>query len=216
MNTASDVSVRGRLRSSDGRAKETGRALHGRRAFQGRGRARDLSSRTRQREDDAGGPGVRLQLGRCRVQDLLSAHADRRCVTLTCVDERLEGSDRVRGRASVHVGGGSAGHRAAVVALYSHFEILTRVTALTKLLARTKLPSRVTEVLRTMSPPPGIAQLCNFEILGSKRTKVFSIDPDSQYQMTSLIAEMPKGSDFGPLVDCHSVTLQIAESRRPR
>jgi hypothetical protein len=40
-----------------------------------------------------------------------------------------------------------------------YFEILTRVTAFTRLLARTKSPSRVTEVLRTMLPPPGIAQL---------------------------------------------------------
>ena len=35
----------------------------------------------------------------------------------------------------------------------SHFEIFTRVTALTRLFARTKLPSLVTEVLRTMLPP---------------------------------------------------------------
>src|SRR6266508_3559549 len=47
------------------------------------------------------------------------------------------------------------------------------------------------EVLRTMSPPPGIAQLWNFALLGSKRTSVFGFDPDSLYQMTSLIAEMP-------------------------
>src|SRR2546425_10560408 len=72
-----------------------------------------------------------------------------------------------------------------------HFEIVTRVTALTRLLASTKLPSRVTEVLRTMFPPPGIAQLWNFSVLGSKRTTVFGVVPDSLYQITSLIAEMP-------------------------
>src|SRR5713101_100778 len=74
---------------------------------------------------------------------------------------------------------------------WHHREILTRVTALTKLLASTKSPSRVTEVLRTMLPPPGIAQLWNFSILGSKRTIVFGVDPDSLYQMMSLITEMP-------------------------
>src|SRR5213075_2337835 len=65
-------------------------------------------------------------------------------------------------------------------------------------------------------PPPGIAQLWNFWVLGSKRTTVFGFDPDSLYQMTSLMAEMPYGSDFGPLGDGHSVTLPVAGSRRPR
>jgi hypothetical protein len=46
-------------------------------------------------------------------------------------------------------------------------------------------------VLRTMFPPPGIAQLWNFALLGSKRTTVLGVDPDSLYQMTSSIAEMP-------------------------
>ena len=41
----------------------------------------------------------------------------------------------------------------------SHFLIVTNVTAFTKLFARTNLPSRVTEVLRTILPPPGITQL---------------------------------------------------------
>src|SRR6266496_3346103 len=93
-----------------------------------------------------------------------------------------------------------------------HFEIVTRVTALTRLLASTKLPSRVTEVLRTMFPPPGIAQLWNFSVLGSKRTTVFGVVPGSLYQMVSLIAEIPYGSDFGPLGDFHSVTLPVAGS----
>src|SRR2546426_700308 len=72
-----------------------------------------------------------------------------------------------------------------------HFAILTSVTALTRLLASTKSPSRVTEVLRTMLPPPGIAQLWNFWALGSKRTTVFGVVPDSLYQMALLMAEMP-------------------------
>src|SRR4051812_13745794 len=74
---------------------------------------------------------------------------------------------------------------------HPHFDISTRVTAFTRLFARTKLPSRVTEVLRTMFPPPGMAQLWNFSVRGSKRTTVFGVDPDSLYQITSPIAEMP-------------------------
>src|SRR5947207_6008736 len=97
-----------------------------------------------------------------------------------------------------------------------HFSILTKVMPLTRLLASKKFPSRVTDVLRTIFPPPGIAQLWNFSALGSKRTTVFGVDPDSLYQRTSLIAEMPYGSDFGPLGDCHSATLPVAGSRRPR
>src|SRR5882672_6351687 len=68
---------------------------------------------------------------------------------------------------------------------------VTKVTVLTRLLASTKLPSFVTSVLRTMLPPPGIVQLWNFSILGSKRTTVFGFASDSLYQMTSLIAEIP-------------------------
>src|SRR5882757_171205 len=73
----------------------------------------------------------------------------------------------------------------------AHFFIATNVMPFTRLLASMKLPSRVTDVLRTMFPPPGIAQLWNFAVLGSKRTTVFGVDPDSLYQMMSLIAEMP-------------------------
>ena len=69
--------------------------------------------------------------------------------------------------------------------------IVTNVTSFFRLLASKKLPSRVTDVLRTMLPPPGIAQLWNFSVLGSNRTTVFGVDPDSLYQMMSLIAEMP-------------------------
>jgi hypothetical protein len=76
-------------------------------------------------------------------------------------------------------------------AALSHFLIVTNVTVFTKLFARTNLPSRVTEVLRTILPPPGIGQLWNFAVFGSKRTIVFGVAFDSLYQMTSLIAEMP-------------------------
>ena len=94
--------------------------------------------------------------------------------------------------------------------------IFTSVTALTRLLASTKSPSRVTEVLRTMLPPPGIVQLWNFSVFGSKRTTVFGVVPDSLYQMTSWMAEIPYGSDFGPLGDAYSVTLPVVGSSRPR
>src|SRR5206468_8798587 len=94
--------------------------------------------------------------------------------------------------------------------------MVTNVTSFIRLLASRKLPSGVTDVLRTIFPPPGIAQLWNFSVLGSKRTTVFGVVPDSLYQMTSLIAEMPYGSDFTPLGDGHSVTLLVAGSRRPR
>src|SRR5262245_43353683 len=97
-----------------------------------------------------------------------------------------------------------------------YFEMVTSVTPFVRLLAKTKLPSTVTEVLRTMLPPPGIAQLWNFSVLGSKRTTVFGLVSDSLYQMMSLITEMPYGADLGPLGDCHSATLPLAGSRRPR
>src|SRR5450631_4133620 len=71
-------------------------------------------------------------------------------------------------------------------------------------------------MLRTMSPPPGIAQLWNFSVLGSKRTIVFGLAKDSLYQSAPLVKTMPYGSDFGPLGDCHSLTSPVAGSRRPR
>src|SRR6266566_2496819 len=76
------------------------------------------------------------------------------------------------------------------------FLISTRATRLTPLHARARLPSRVTETLRTTPPPEGIAQVWNFSVFGSKRTIVFGFTPDSLYQMTSCIEAMPYGSDF--------------------
>src|ERR1700722_1168586 len=67
----------------------------------------------------------------------------------------------------------------------------TTPTWLARLLARIGLPSRLTSMLRTMSPPPGIGQLWNFSVLGSNRTMVFGFAPDSQYQMPPLVAAMP-------------------------
>src|SRR6266576_6106436 len=67
-----------------------------------------------------------------------------------------------------------------------------------------------------MLPPPGIAQLWNFFVLGSKRTTVFGLASDSLYQMTSWIAEIPYGADLGPLGDGYSLTLPVAGSRWPR
>src|SRR5437867_3838019 len=101
----------------------------------------------------------------------------------------MRGSRAADSRCSHELSGPTGFLSRPVVAL--HCEILTRVTELTKLLASTKSPARVTEVLRTMLPPPGIAQLWNLAALGSKRTTVFGVDPDSLYQMMSLIAEMP-------------------------
>src|SRR6202521_6065462 len=74
----------------------------------------------------------------------------------------------------------------------------------------------MTSILRTMSPPPGIAHVWNFSVLGSKRTIVFGFAKDSLYQSAPLVKTMPYGSDFGPLGDCHSVTLPVLVSSRPR
>src|SRR6267143_5901887 len=94
--------------------------------------------------------------------------------------------------------------------------IVISPTSLVRLLASTGLPSGVTSMLRTMSPPPGIAQLWNFSVLGSKRTIVLGLAPDSLYHSAPLVKTMPYGSDFGPLGDGHSVTLPVAGSSRPR
>src|SRR5579871_3629404 len=82
-----------------------------------------------------------------------------------------------------HQGGGSAGGVPPLL----HF-ISTMPTSLARLLASSTLPSRVTSMLRTMSPPrrPGIAQVWNFSVLGSKRTMVFGLAYDSQYHSAPL------------------------------
>ena len=51
-----------------------------------------------------------------------------------------------------------------------------------RLFASTGLPSGVTSMLRTISPPPGIAQVWNCSVPGSKRTMVFGLAADSLYQ----------------------------------
>ena len=51
-----------------------------------------------------------------------------------------------------------------VRAARGYFSNVTSVMPFTRLLASSQLPSRVTEVLRTMLPPPGIAQLWNFSL----------------------------------------------------
>ena len=73
----------------------------------------------------------------------------------------------------------------------AYFFIVTSVTWFIKLFARTKLPSRVTEVFRTIFPPPGIGQVWNFSVLGSNLTTMFGVAFDSLYQITSLMAEIP-------------------------
>src|SRR3954463_8634680 len=90
-----------------------------------------------------------------------------------------------------------------------HF-ICTSPTWLTRLLASTGLPSGVTSMLRTISPPPGIAQDWNLSVFGSKRTIVLGLAPDSLYQSAPLVKTMPYGSDFGPLGDAHSFTSPVA------
>src|SRR5690348_3580534 len=92
----------------------------------------------------------------------------------------------------------------------------TRPTWFTRLFAVTGLPSCVTDMLRTMSPPPGMAQDWNFSVFGSKRTMVFGLANDSLYQSAPLVKTMPYGSDFGPLGESHSATLPVAGSSRPR
>src|SRR5581483_6107019 len=85
-------------------------------------------------------------------------------------------------------------HQAPLVQTFRdrrYFLICTKVTPLTRLLARTKSPFFVTDVLRTMSPPPGMVQLSKFSVAGSKRTTVLGLVPDSLYQTTPLMTEMP-------------------------
>jgi hypothetical protein len=60
-----------------------------------------------------------------------------------------------------------------------HFGMVTTVTALTRLLANTRLPSGMTEALRTVLPPPGIAQVWKVDVFGSKRTTMFGVVADS-------------------------------------
>src|ERR1700722_969119 len=71
-------------------------------------------------------------------------------------------------------------------------------------------------MLRTMSPPPGIAQVWNFSVPGSKRTMVFGLALDSLYHTAPLVKTMPYGSDFAPLGDSHSLTSPFVGSSRPR
>src|SRR5262249_8093040 len=77
------------------------------------------------------------------------------------------------------------------VARNDDYLISTSVTSLTRLLASTGLPSRVTSMLRTMSPPPGMAQVWNFCVCGSNRTPVFGLAKDSLYHSAPLVKTMP-------------------------
>src|SRR5206468_3158539 len=94
--------------------------------------------------------------------------------------------------------------------------ISTSATRFTPLQAIARLPSRVTDTLRTTPPPEGIAHVWNFSVFGSKRTTVFGFTADSLYQMTSWIDVMPYGCDFGPPGDGHSFTVPVLGSSRPR
>src|SRR5215470_1600305 len=92
----------------------------------------------------------------------------------------------------------------------------TRATRLTPLSAIAILPSRNTLMLRTTPPPPGMIQLWNFSVFGSKRTIVFGRIADSLYQMTPFTCTMPYGCDFGPLGDSHSFVALVFGLYIPR
>src|SRR5204862_6824677 len=106
--------------------------------------------------------------------------------------------DRLRGHAGREdqAAGGGPGRQQRAPLLVHYLAIFTSVTVLARLFASTKSPPFVTSVLRTMLPPPGMAQLWNFSVFGSKRTTVFGSVSDSLYQITLSLAEMPYGADF--------------------
>ena len=85
----------------------------------------------------------------------------------------------------------NAGVTTTVDTLLTAYLISTSPMALTRLLASTGLPSRETSMLRTMSPPPGIAQVWNFCVFGSNRTIVFGLANDSLYHNAPLVKTMP-------------------------
>ena len=62
---------------------------------------------------------------------------------------------------------------------------------LTPLPAIQMLPFLSGIMWRTTPPPDGMTQLWNFSVLGSKRTMVFGLTPDSFYQMMSFATVIP-------------------------
>ena len=56
-----------------------------------------------------------------------------------------------------------------------------------------QIPSRVTSMLRTISPPPGCSRSGIFRSQGSKRTMVLGSAKDSLYQTAPLVNTMPSG-----------------------
>jgi len=73
---------------------------------------------------------------------------------------------------------------------FNHF-ISTSATRFRPLQAMTRFPSRVAIMLRTTPPPEGIVHVWNFSALGSKRTRVLGLTPDSLYQTTSFSPTIP-------------------------
>ena len=71
-------------------------------------------------------------------------------------------------------------------------------------------------MLRTTTPPEGIAHVWNALVLESNRTSVFGFTFDSLYQITSPTVAMPYGSEPAPLGDSHSSVFLVAGSYRPR
>src|SRR5207302_9577498 len=97
-----------------------------------------------------------------------------------------------------------------------YFFTSTSATLLMPVSAIARFPSFIAIMLRTTPPPDGIAQVWNFSVLGSNRTRVFGFTWDSLYQMISLYVVIPYGCDVGPLGDGHSFTAPVLGSSRPR
>src|SRR5205085_9865789 len=91
--------------------------------------------------------------------------------TRQSADHQDSGDVPARQRQDPAAAGLSEGHargvapdRAVGRSLRAAYLISTSPTWLVRLLAVTGLPSGVTSMLRTMSPPPGMAQLWNFSV----------------------------------------------------
>src|SRR5437588_2347586 len=93
----------------------------------------------------------------------------------------------------------------------------TTPTLFTPLHAIYTRPSAVAAILRTVPPPEGIFSRAMASVLGSKRTSVFGITPDSLYHtIPSGVMAMPYGWDFAPPGDGHTFTSPVFGSSRPR
>src|SRR5580700_2234531 len=78
----------------------------------------------------------------------------------------------------------------AFIAILSPFTV-TSATIFSPLSVRTSLPSAKCIMLRITPPPPGMSQVWNFSVLGSKRTNVFGFTPDSLYHTIPFTIVIP-------------------------